>query len=60
MLQQGTGQRQAQKVAYLLGLFIGPLEGWLDERLVRRLVRTFFLSLIAMVRMRHGRSGCGR
>ena len=57
MLQQGAGQRQAQQVADLLGLFVGPLEGWLDARLDRRLVRTFFLALVAMVRMRHSRSG---
>ena len=57
MLEQGAGRRQAQQVADLLGLFIGPLEIWLDERLDRRLVRTFRLALIAMVRMRHNRWG---
>ena len=57
MLQQGAGRRQAQQVADLLALFIGPLETWLDARLDRRLVRTFQLALIAMVRMRHNRWG---
>ena len=38
-------------------MFIGPLEGWLDDQLDRRLVRTFFLALTAMVRLRHSRSG---
>ena len=57
MVEDGAGRRQAQQVADLLGLFIGPLEIWLDERLDRRLVRTFQLALIAMVRMRHNRWG---
>ena len=57
MLEQGAGWRQGQQVADLLGLFIGPLETWLDARLDRRLVRTFQLALIAMVRMRHNRWG---
>ncbi len=57
MLQQGAGQEQGQQVADLLGLFIGPLETWLNHRLDRRLVRTFLLTLVAMVRMRHNRYG---
>ena len=57
MLQQGAGYRQARQVAGLLELFIGPLEGWLDERLDRRLVRTFALALVAMARVRHNRAG---
>ena len=57
MVEDGAGRRQAQQVADLLGLFIGPLEIWLDERLDRRLVRTFQPALIAMVRMRHNRWG---
>ena len=57
MLQQGAGLGQAQQVADLLGWFIGPLETWLDARMDRRLVRTFQLALIAMVRMRHNRCG---
>ena len=57
MLQQGAGLRQGQQVADLLELFIGPLGGWLDARLDRRLVRTFFLALVSMVRLRHNRSG---
>ena len=56
MLQQGAGLKQAQQVAGLLELFIEPLEGWLDERLDRRLVHTFFLALVAMVRLRHNRA----
>ena len=46
-----------QQVADLLELFIGSLGGWLDARLDRRLVRTFFLALVSMVRLRHNRSG---
>ena len=42
MLQQGVGLRQGQQAADLLELFIGPLGGWLDDRLDRRLVRTFW------------------
>ena len=57
MVRQGEGRKQAQSVANLLELFIGPLEGWLDDQLDRRLVRTFFLALAAMVRLRHSRSG---
>ena len=42
----------------LLQSFIGPLEGWLDQQIDRRLVRTFFLALAAIVRLRHSRPGC--
>ena len=57
MLGDREGRKQAQSVADLLEKFIGPLEGWLDDQLNRRLVRTFFLALAAMVRLRHNRSG---
>ena len=57
MLQEGEGRKQAQQVAGLLEIFLGPLEQWLDEQIDRRLVRTFFLALAAMVRLRHNRSG---
>ena len=57
MVGHREGRKQAQRIANLLELFIGPLEGWLDEQLDRRLVRTFFLALAAMVRLRHNRSG---
>ena len=57
MVRDREGRRQAQSVANLLEKFIGPLEGWLDDQLDRRLVRTFFLALAAMVRLRHNRSG---
>ncbi len=57
MLQQGAGQQQRQQVADLLGLFIGPLETWLNHRLDRPLVRAFLLTLVALVRMRHNRCG---
>ena len=33
------------------------LEQWLDRQADRRLVRTFFLALVAIVRLRHSRSG---
>ena len=57
MVRHGEGWRQAQSAANLLEMFIGPLEEWLDDQLDRRLVRTFFLALAAMVRLRHSRSG---
>ena len=57
MVREREVRRQAQSVANLLELFIGPLEGWLDDQLDRRLVRTFYLALAAMVRLRHSRSG---
>ena len=57
MVQHGVGRRQGQEVANLLQSFIGPLEQWLDRQVDRRLVRTFFLALIAIVRLRHSRSG---
>ena len=57
MLRHGAGRRQGQELANLLQSFIGPLEGWLDQQVDRRLVRTFFLALAAIVRLRHSRSG---
>ena len=57
MLQHGVGREQGQGIANILQLFIGPLEQWLDQQLDRRLVRTFFLALAAIVRLRHSRSG---
>ncbi len=57
MLRHREGRRQGQEVANLLQSFIGPLEQWLDQQIDRRLVRTFFLALVAIVRLRHSRSG---
>ena len=57
MLRQREGRRQGQEVANLLQSFIGPLEQWLDEQIDRRLVRTFFLAPVAIVRLHHSRSG---
>ena len=57
MLQHGVGREQGQEVANLLQSFIGPLERWLDRQIDQRLVRTFFLALVAIVRLRHSRSG---
>ena len=57
MLGHRAGRRQGQEVANLLQSFIGPLEQWLDQLIDRRLVRTFFLALVAIVRLRHSRSG---
>ena len=57
MLRHRVGRRQGQEAANLLQSFIGPLEQWLDEQIDRRLVRTFFLALVAIVRLRHSRSG---
>ena len=55
MLQYGVGREQGQDVANLLQSFIGALELWLDQLIDRRLVRTFFLALAAIVRLRHSR-----
>ena len=57
MLRHGVGREQGEEVADLLQSFIGPLEQWLDRQTDRRLVRTFFLALVAIVRLRHSRSG---
>ena len=57
MLQHRVGRKQGQEVANLLQTFIGPLEEWLDQQIDRRLVRTFFLALAAIARLRHSRSG---
>ncbi len=57
MVGHEAGWRQGQDVANLLQSFIGPLEQWLDRQIDRRLVRTFFLALVAIVRLRHSRSG---
>ena len=57
MLQHGVGREQGQEVANLLQSFIGPLERWLDRQIDQRLVRTFFVALVAIVRLRHSRSG---
>ena len=45
MVGKGEGRSQAQSVANILELFIGPLEGWLDDQLDRHLVRTSYRSL---------------
>ena len=50
MLRHRVGREQGQEVADLLQSFIGPLAD-------RHLVRTFFLALAAIVRLRHSRSG---
>ena len=57
MLRHGVGREQGLEVASLLQSFIGPSEQWLDRQIDRRLVRTFFLALVAIVRLRHSRSG---
>lgn len=57
MLRHRAGRKQGQEVANLLQSFIGPLEQWLDQQIDRRLVRTFFLALVAIVRLRHSCSG---
>ena len=51
------GGSKGRGVANILQLFIGPLEQGLDQQIDRRLVRTYFLALVAIVRLRHSRSG---
>ena len=55
MLRHGEGWEQGQELANLLQSFISPLEEWLDRQVDRRLVRTLFLALVAIVRLRHSR-----
>jgi hypothetical protein len=57
MMHRDGGLEQAQKAANLLQTFMGPFEQWLDAQIDRRLVRTFFLALQAIVRFRNSRSG---
>ena len=57
MLRHWVGRRQGQEVANLMHSCFGPLEQWLDRQIDRRLVRTFSLALVAIVRLRHSRSG---
>ena len=61
MWQHRAGREQGQGIANLLQSFMqsftGPLEQWLDRQIDRRLVRTFFLTLAAIVRLRHPRPG---
>ena len=52
-----AGGHQGLLVANQLQIFLGPFERWLDAQIDRRLVRTFFLTLQAIVRFRHNRSG---
>ena len=57
MLEEEAGWHQGQLIAKRLQIFLGPVELWLDAQIDRRLVRTFFLALQAIVRFRHSRSG---
>ena len=57
MLRDRVGREQGQEVDNLLQSFIGPLGEWLDQQVDRRLVRTFFLALVAIVRLSNSRSG---
>ncbi len=57
MLGHEAGRHQGQLAAKQLQIFLGPFERWLDAQIDRRLVRTFFLALQAIVRFRHNRSG---
>ena len=57
MMQHEAGRHQGQLMAQQLQIFLGPFERWLDAQIDRRLVRTFFLALQAIVRFRHSRSG---
>ncbi len=57
MLRHETGWEHGQELADLLQSFISPLEEWLDRQIDLRLVRTLFFALVAIVRLRHSRSG---
>ena len=56
-VQNQRGRQAAQRLNQHLEAFIGPLLVELDAQLDKRLVRTFFATLQAMVQFRHGRHG---
>ena len=51
------GQEESQQVGESLEGFVGLLARWLDERLDKRLVRTFMLTLKAILVLRHTKYG---
>ena len=53
----GWGGSKGRRLPICCNPSSGPLEEWLDRQVDRRLVRTFFLALAAIVRLRHSRSG---
>ena len=48
-----TSISQSQELCDHLESFVHPLLGWLDEQIDKRLVRTFLLTLGAIVTFRH-------
>lgn len=57
MSDSPTSQRQSQELADQLASFVSPLLQWLDAQVDKRLVRTFLLTLQAILMLRHTRYG---
>lgn len=57
MSNSASSQRQSQAIAHQLGTFVSPLLVTLDKRLDKRLVRTFLLTMCAILTFHHNRYG---
>ncbi len=57
MLDSPTSPGQSQELSDCLERFVGPLLHWLDAQIDKRLVRTFLLTLQAILMLRQPRCG---
>ena len=57
MLESTTSSNQSQDLSNHLESFVSPLLQWLDAQIDKRLVRTFLLTLQAILMLRHTRYG---
>ena len=57
MLDSQTSSIQSQDLSNQLEGFVSPLLQWLDAQIEKRLVRTFLLTLQAILMLRHTRYG---
>lgn len=57
MLDAPTSSDQSQDLSNHLEVFVSPLLQWLDAQIDKRLVRTFLLTLQAILMLRHTRYG---
>lgn len=57
MLDSPTSAHQSQVLSDHLEDFVNPLLRWLDDQIDKRLVRTFVLTLVAIVTLRHTMHG---
>jgi len=53
----GMSRRKAQAINEQLESFAGVLLGWLDEQIDKRLVRTFMMTVQAIITFRHNLNG---